>query len=327
MKVFKLNINQLWQHKHHPIVYLLRPLSYVFRLVVKIRRSLYACRPKQKWRVPIVIVGNISVGGNGKTPVVIGLANALLAKGLRPGIVSRGYGGKPIKTPRPVGHYSHYFEVGDEPLLIANNTTAPVVVCASRVAAVKYLLAHHDCDVVLSDDGLQHYALARDFEIALLGSQFALGNAYCLPAGPLREPLSRLKTVDWVMGDKKFPEVDYAVEIECVGLYHVKSDEVVSFEMLNHGRIFAFAGIAHPERFFNLLKQKSLVFTPCIYPDHYRFVKEDFDKVWDDMIVMTEKDATKCREFASNNMYYIKIKAKFVSAFVDEFFEKLSNWR
>lgn len=322
MQTLKQRVEQIWQNRG-PLSYLLLPLSWIFRCIIYIRRYLYTLSVGNEWPVPVVVVGNISVGGNGKTPCVIALANALIKKGLRPGIVSRGYGVKRIETPRLVVANHSYQMVGDEPLLIAEQTSCPVVVCANRPQAVSYLLSRHDCDVVISDDGLQHYALSRRLEIVMVGSKATIGNGFCLPAGPLREPFSRLKTVDWVLGDKALSCVQYEVKTNIVGLIHLKTGEINDLNILSHRAFYAYAGIAHPARFFTLLENTSIHFTRCIYPDHYAFSLDDFKGREDDFIVMTEKDAIKCREFATDNMYYLRIESELDNQFVEELYGRL----
>lgn len=324
MLTLKQRIEAIWAHRTFLSVCLL-PIAWVFRCVVAIRRRLYTLLPRKEWPVPIVVVGNLSVGGNGKTPCVIALAKALLSKGLRPGIVSRGYGVEPIKTPRLVVSHHRYQDVGDEPLLIAEHTACPVVVCASRCQAVSYLLQREDCDVVISDDGLQHYALKRHIEIVMIGSQAALGNRYCLPAGPLREPLSRLKTVDWILGDPSLSYVNYPVKTKYVDLIHLKTGASCDISVFNGEAVYAYAAIAHPERFFHLLRSASLKVTPCVYPDHHAFTEDDFSAHKQDKIVMTEKDAIKCRELATENMYYLKIESELDKQFVEAFLDHLAQ--
>jgi len=178
----------------------LLPLSYLFRGVAAGRKAYLQSRYQAKpFAVPVVVVGNIAVGGTGKTPLIIRLVHSLQAEGIRPGIVSRGYGGQPSKLPRKVAADSSAQEFGDEPVLIAREANCPVVVDSDRVAAVQYLIDEFDVDVVLSDDGLQHYRMHRDLEIAVLDARRGLGNGQCLPAGPLREAPGRLDDVDFIV--------------------------------------------------------------------------------------------------------------------------------
>lgn len=195
-----MNIDTLWYKKHF-LVYFLRPFSWAYRMVMALRRWLYRLGIKKTTRfsVPVVVIGNITVGGAGKTPLVIELADWLRRKGWRPGLVSRGYGGSATQLPYAVKADSDPRLVGDEAVLLASKTACPVVVCKDRVAAVAALLQDSDCNIVLSDDGLQHLALGRDIEIAVIDGERRLGNGFCLPAGPLREPEKRLKTVDFIV--------------------------------------------------------------------------------------------------------------------------------
>lgn len=322
LKSLSQQIESIW-YNNHTIAYALLPFSWLFRFVAYLRRSFYQCIPKPKHKVPVVIVGNISVGGNGKTPVVIALAHYLISKGMHPGIVSRGYGTKPIKIPRTVCSTQCVNEVGDEPLLISKNTQCAVVVCANRNKAVQHLLDNYTCDVILSDDGLQHYALDRDIEIALVGGSYALGNQLCLPAGPLREPMTRLSRSDWVLGDASLSFVDYSIDIQFEGIFHLQSGRKVNEDLLLNTHVHAFAGIAHPARFFKLLSKQGILFETHIYPDHHNFVKEDFLRLKEEKIVMTEKDAIKCRDFVTDNMYYVKISAKLPQEFLMKFHERI----
>lgn len=327
MRGLKETIESLWLKEKPSFLYcMLLPFSWVFRVIVILRRYIYTMLlPRKRFSVPIVIVGNISVGGNGKTPCVIALANILKEKGYRVGIVSRGYGVRPIKAPLKVVPQSPYEKVGDEPVLIAKRTSCPVVICASRVHAVEYLLKNADCDVVLSDDGLQHYALSRDIEIVLIGGRKSLGNGQCLPAGPLREPFTRLKSVDFVMGDNNIAGVEYPIRTREMGFYKVGSDEPVSLSSLKSKSLYAYAGIAHPYRFFDALEKRGLKFKPCVFADHHSFSEADLMVHKDDIIVMTEKDAIRCQAFSLNNLYYMKIESEMDARFLNDFLEQLTK--
>jgi tetraacyldisaccharide 4'-kinase len=196
-----MNLNNIWYQPSHPLSFLLWPFSWLFRGLLTLRQWLYRLRifPVVHFRVPVIVVGNITVGGTGKTPLVIRLVKELQQKGFYPGVVSRGYGVKAIRRPRWVKKTSDVGQVGDEPLLIAQHTDCPVVVCTDRVAAVRHLLNTHYCNVVVSDDGLQHYHMGRDIEIAVVDDERRFGNERFLPAGPLRESISRLLTVDCIV--------------------------------------------------------------------------------------------------------------------------------
>tara|TARA_R110002110_G_scaffold107320_2_gene268437 strand:- start:4870 stop:5874 length:1005 start_codon:yes stop_codon:yes gene_type:complete len=304
-------------------LWLLRPLELLYRLLTWLRRQAFRVGLCTVYRapVPVVVVGNITVGGTGKTPVVIALVEALQARGLRPGVVSRGYGAASGATfPHRVGATSRAEDCGDEPLLIYQRTGVPCVVAPDRPAAVRALLAAAPVDLVLCDDGLQHYALARDFEIALLDAQRLLGNGFCLPAGPLREPAARLRAVDWILyrgGNEPGTRVDYVTD----GL----------LPLLDHGRapppaqgaaVHAIAGIGQPGQFFASLEAMGYQVTGQGFADHHAFVADDFAGLGERPLIMTEKDAVKCRALAGqggvgDNLWYLKISARLPAALVN----------
>ena len=279
---------------------LLTPLAYIYRQMGRLRKRWHEQRARWQPPVPVIVVGNIAVGGTGKSPLVIALAQHLLAAGHRPGIVSRGYGGRSRHHPLEVTPGSDVQETGDEPLMIYRRTDVPVVIDPDRVAAAKHLLSRHDCDVVLSDDGLQHYALSRDIEIAVVDGALGLGNGKCLPAGPLREPPSRLDSVDLVVvnGTAKLP-VKYRtrpsinMQMKAVRLINLETDEVRSPESLVGENLHAVAGISNPERFFATLTDLGCMIVPHQFPDHHDYIATDvtFNDHWP--VVMTEKDAVK----------------------------------
>ncbi|PLW82191.1 tetraacyldisaccharide 4'-kinase [Kineobactrum sediminis] len=301
-------------------LWLLRPLELVFRVVVQLRRKAYRYGLATVYRppIPLVIVGNITVGGTGKTPVVIALVEALQARGLRPGVVSRGYGAAPgARFPHQVSDRSDADQCGDEPLLIHRRTGAPTVVDPDRSAAVSTLLASAEIDLVLSDDGLQHYALARDFEIVLMDALRGTGNGFCLPAGPLREPLGRLAEVDYVLlrgSDDPIQGVRYDVQ----GLRPVRENDAgEQAAPLPGSAIHAVAGIGQPGQFFSTLEEAGFVVGKHSFADHHRYTEQDFAAFADRPIIMTEKDAVKCRSMAHAQMWYLKISARLPEPLVD----------
>jgi tetraacyldisaccharide 4'-kinase len=299
---------------------LLRPLELLFRGLAFFRREAYGAGLFRSYRAdrPVVIVGNITVGGTGKTPVVIALVEALQSKGLRPGVVSRGYGARaPHDTfPHIVTAASTARQCGDEPLLIQRRTGAPVVVAPKRPAAVRALLKSAAVDIVLCDDGLQHYPLARDMEIVIVDAQQGLGNGYCLPAGPLREPSSRLASVDRVLyrnGDG----VD-AVRYQPVAWVNVDSGEQRELDSFS-GRegLVAVAGIGQPAQFFASLESMGMAARCKAFPDHHAFTASDFEPYAGATILMTEKDAVKCREIAGPDAWYLRVDALVPTSLVD----------
>lgn len=316
---------------------LLRPLSWLFRRIVIGRRHRYLrdVAAGNVWRppVPVIIVGNISVGGTGKTPVVIALLEELSALGYRPGVVTRGYGGKPGKLPLLVECATSAAECGDEPLLIRVRTGCPVAVDPDRPNAVRHLLAETDVDIVVSDDGLQHYQLYRDYELAVVDGRRGLGNGWCLPAGPLREPPGRLAEVDSVLlnGGTSLPEAPSA------SAFNLRPDVFVrvagggrrslaSFvdEFGRCGVVHAIAGIGNPTRFFASLSALGLSVVGHAFPDHHHYRVADIDVTDGGPIIMTEKDAVKCRAFADERHWYLAVDAQLPASFLEHLREALA---
>ncbi|MEZ5554729.1 tetraacyldisaccharide 4'-kinase [Haliea sp.] len=298
--------------------WLLRPLEAVYRAVAALRRLLYRLGVCKAYRapVPVVIVGNITLGGTGKTPVIVALVEALQARGLRPGVVSRGYGANGSGSfPHTVSATSSAADCGDEPLLIFQRTGAPCVVDPDRPAAVRSLLAQHPVDIVLCDDGLQHYALARDFEIAVLDAERGLGNGFCLPAGPLREPPSRLKTVDALLW-RGGTAVETGLTLDVDGVFALRPMPGQSPPGAG-ARVHAVAGIGQPQQFQATLTAMGYRVIAHNFPDHHRFSARDITVLDDAPVIMTEKDAVKCRAFAGVNHWYLKISARLPETVVD----------
>lgn len=298
---------------------LLMPLSWVFGVVVIARKWLYKTNWLKSVRLsaPVIIVGNINVGGTGKTPLVIWLTEQMQSAGYKPGIISRGYGGNAQQVTEVLAS-SNPFEVGDEPVLIAMRTSCPVFVSANRVEAGRALLAAHpECNVIISDDGLQHYRLQRDIEIIVYDSVKGFGNGALLPAGPLRESKNRLKTVDAVVSNgsvvnNELPLTVKPIEmqLESTDFYNALNNRIKSDAQAFVGqKVLAIAGIGNPMRFFNQLRRIGLGFQSQSYSDHHAFTAEDFKGVEADVIVMTEKDAVKCRSFASSNFWVLPVNA------------------
>lgn len=300
-------------------LWLLRPFEFLFRSIAALRRSLYRSGVLRVYRPgkPLVVVGNITVGGTGKTPVVIALVEALQAAGLRPGVVSRGYGATAKDFPHMVSTGSTAADCGDEPLLIYQRTGCPCVVSPSRPDAVKALLAASPVDIVLSDDGLQHYALGRDMEIAVLDAGAGLGNGFCLPAGPLREPPARLEGVDAVLyRNGADPATAFRYRMEY--LVNVASAERRPAEPSALGeQIYAVAGIGRPEQFFKTLTDAGFDIEPRVFPDHHAYCLRDFAELLDRPVIMTEKDAVKCTSLAGDNAWYLRIDATLPDALVE----------
>lgn len=290
---------------------LLLPLSWIFRVVVALRYFLYRCGIKKivRFPVPIIVIGNITVGGTGKTPLVIWLADFLKSRGYTPGIVSRGIGGKQQRTPYFVEKNSDPALVGDEALLIARNTDCPLVICIDRAAAVEELLKKTACDIVISDDGLQHYRLGRDIEIALIDGARGLGNRQLLPAGPLREAPSRLNRVDFIVRQGKASYGEYAMQLHGDTLVSLRDQNSIPFEKWRGKTVHAVAGIGNPERFFSSLRAAGFNCIPHAFPDHHHYQAGDFSFHDALPIVMTEKDAVKCELFCDERFWFVPVKA------------------
>ena len=297
---------------------LLIPISWLFGAVIYLRKHLYGTGLLKSFCLdaPVIVVGNINVGGTGKTPLVIWLAEQLKQAGYHPGIISRGYGAD-IRQPMQVFPASSPFEAGDEAVLIAMRTACPVFVSANRVeAGVSLLKTYPECDVVISDDGLQHYQLQRDFEIAVYDSAKGFGNGFLLPAGPLRESQARLQTVDAVVCNGQVESDNFtkihpvAMQLEPAAFYNlVDNYKRLSPQDLSGQAVLAIAGIGNPQRFFDQLNKMGLAFESRAYPDHYAFQALDFEYVNSDIILMTEKDAVKCRAFARSNFWVLPVSA------------------
>jgi tetraacyldisaccharide 4'-kinase len=302
------------------------PASMVFGAAAALRRTLYrrGMLRSERLPVPVVVVGNIAVGGSGKTPLVAALARALRERGFRPGIVSRGYGrARNDGAPLCVAADDDPGKVGDEPLLLAR-TGVPVVVARDRVAAARELLARHpECDVIVADDGLQHYRLARSVEIAVVDATRALSNRWLLPAGPLREPVSRLDAVDAVVALVEPGETSSkpagAFAMTLVGEVFVRVDDpritAPASAFLGPG-VHALAGIGHPDRFFRGLASMGITAHTHPFPDHHRFTPGDLDIADARAILMTEKDAVKCEAFAGERCWYLPVTARIDAALV-----------
>ena len=291
----------------NPIAWLLLPLTALFCLLVASRRLLYRWRllDSHAVAVPVIVIGNIAVGGTGKTPFLIELAKRLRARGLHPAIVSRGYGSG-IEGPHLVAVDDTAEQIGDEPRLIADKTGCPLVIARQRSLAARLLAERRDVDLVLSDDGLQHYAMQRDLEIAVVDAGWQHGNGFCLPSGPLREPVSRLKTVNHVIykqpGDPSLPGFRLQ-PAQCRNLVSGETRELAGFSDTG---VHAVAGIGQPTGFFSSLEEAGLRITAHPFGDHHAYTETDLAFSGTDPILMTEKDAVKCRLFATDRMWVLE---------------------
>lgn len=290
----------------------LMPFGFLFSDAVKFRRFLYRLKilKTHTLPVPVIVVGNITVGGTGKTPLIIWLAGFLMDSGFKPGIISRGYGGQAESWPQSVSAVSDAKQVGDEALLIARQTGCPMAVGPLRVDSANLLLKQSDCDVILSDDGLQHYALNRDIEIAVIDGERRFGNGYCLPAGPLREPIERLERVDFIIvNGEKYEDREFSMLLVGDQVVNLVTGEQKSLQEFNGVECHALAGIGNPDRFFKLLEMAGLTCMTHSFPDHYQFQRHDIEFADNRPVLMTEKDAVKCTAFAGKQHWYLPVNA------------------
>ena len=306
-------MDNLWYGNKKSLQWILRPFSWFYKLTSQLRRCYLSRFCQITCPVPLIVVGNISVGGVGKTPLVIELAQKIQEKGLRVGVVSRGYGSTIKRFPYEVQLLDLASRVGDEPLLIAQKTGCPVVIAPQRNAAIAYLLEHHQSQIIISDDGLQHYKMGRAIEIAVIDGTRGLGNGLCLPAGPLREPVARLKQVDMVVVNEGVWENAHPMKLMPGAVMKLATMEPINCDLLA-GNIVAVAAIGNPQRFYSTLSQLGIKFTPHSYPDHYQF-KPDELNFGESAVIMTEKDAVKCRAFSTDKMYFLPVKATLNDAF------------
>ena len=333
---FESNIQQHWYGAPGWLRVLL-PLEIIYCFITSLRRFCFRVGivRSEKISVPVIVVGNITVGGTGKTPVVVALCSALKQAGYNPGIVSRGYGAEPPHIPFAVTAQSHAAESGDEPLLLALSTDCPVVIAPDRVAAARFLLSQYDCDVIISDDGLQHYRLHRDFEIAVVDGARGLGNGHCLPVGPLRESASRLDTVDAVLVNTartsrdQLREPHYAFRLLPRAFVSLRDGREVSPEQWSQPRVHAVAGIGNPGRFFNTLRELGLDLIEHPFPDHHEFIADDLKFGNALPVVMTEKDAVKCVGLNSTapEFWYLSVDATLPDSLIDGIVGKIAAFK
>ena len=311
---------------------LLAPLSWLFSLMSAVRRKiLQRLYQGRRFSVPVAVVGNISVGGSGKTPLIIALVNALNKRGYTAGVVSRGYGGAANAYPLLVTSQTPVDQSGDEPLLIARLCGCPVVVDPDRVRAVEFLLHETCCDIVLSDDGLQHYRLHRDIEIAVVDAARGLGNGRMLPSGPLRESPSRLSQVDFVVlngsGADIGAELDlvgaHHVELQALGLRHIASNVLTPVDMWKGGKkAHAVCGIGHPDRFAQTLTTLGFEVILSSVNDHLHLSSDDLTFGDDLPVIITSKDAVKYSGVIPENLWVLEVEMSISDDFVDSLTEQ-----
>lgn len=308
--------------------WLLLPFTLLYQFIIALRKVYLIHFNQKKFPVPIIIVGNICMGGVGKTPLVIALVHHFQQKGWSVGVVSRGYKARVGTFPHEVTLEDTAIQVGDEPLLIKKTCGCPVFIAPKRTDAVTHLLEKYPTQLIISDDGLQHYALGRSIEIVVIDGIKKLGNRFCLPAGPLREPVNRLKTTDLLVinsGDASHLEDEIKPEKQFIGLpvynmnlqttaiIHLKSGKQISQAGLPPV-LAAVAGIGQPQRFFNTLETLGILFKPYAFTDHHAFTLQDFNFP-EQAVIMTEKDAVKCKVFAQDQWYFVRVNAILDEAF------------
>jgi tetraacyldisaccharide 4'-kinase len=299
------------------LLWLLLPVELLFRLVVTLRYFFYRIGLLKSWRapVPVIVIGNINIGGTGKTPVTIALCAALFQAGYKPGVISRGYRARPPTFPHFVLPNDSAERCGDEPLLIARRTACPVVIAPKRADAARALLQRHACDVLICDDGLQHYAMQRDIECVVVDGARGFGNRHCLPLGPLREPLQRLRDIDAMLinginrDDKTRSR--YGFNLEPSAFVNLCSGETLAplAWCRRYPIAHAVAGIGNPARFFATLADLGCTAIEHAFADHHDFAAEDLHFGDALPIVMTEKDAVKCAAFAATEQWYLRVDA------------------
>lgn len=300
--------DSIW-YRGNPLRWVLWPLGYAFRLAVLARAALYrwGVLSRTTLTVPVVIVGNLSVGGTGKTPCVIWLVRQLRTRGYRPGVICRGYGGEGTSWPQDVDADSDPAIVGDEAVLLARRAACPVVAGPDRVAAGQRLISRHGVDIILSDDGLQHYRLARDAEIVVVDGGRGLGNGFCLPAGPLREPEERLRNVDAIVvngGDWGHSGV-FRARMTPTGVRQTKTGVTKKLADFKGQRVHAVAGIGNPQQFFEMLEDHDILVEPHPLPDHAVIGAADLRFAEPGIVMITEKDEVKCRSVAHDDVWCV----------------------
>ncbi|WP_290699340.1 tetraacyldisaccharide 4'-kinase [Amphritea sp.] len=324
-----MGLEQAW-YRGSRWLKLLRPLESLFCILARRRRQEYQQGKRPSWTapVPVVVVGNISVGGTGKSPLVIWLVEQLRQQGYKPGVISRGYRATPPTTPYFVTAASSSAEAGDEPLMIVRRTGVPLVISADRVAAAKLLLEQTSCDLIISDDGMQHYALNRSIEIAVIDGARGFGNGRCLPEGPLREPVERLEEVDLIVVNGGSPgnllknsllHKAFPMMLQPGDLVRLTDDQRVAVDQWSLSRqVNAVAAIGNPKRFTETLS--ALGFTSKLYsfPDHHTYTERDFSFHQERPLIMTEKDAVKCDHIALTDAWYLQVNADLDNDFITQ---------
>ncbi len=316
-------VTRAWQHKS-PLLMLLWPLSLLYRCVIAARGLAYQCGWLQSYKadVPVVVVGNITVGGTGKSPLVAALVKQFQSQGMQPGVVSRGYGAQTRHVqPWQVSAGDDASQVGDEPAMLAGQVSCPIVVCTDRMLAIA-TLQEQGCDVVIADDGMQHYRMQRDVEICVVDGKRWWGNGFLLPVGPMREPLQRLQKVDCLVVNGSNGATPPQGSLDGVSVFNMtlQSQDLIPLNQSASravvrppeppARVHGVAGIGHPQRFFDTLTQLGYEVIPHAKADHHCFKETDFAFREALPVVMTAKDAVKCRNLYLENAWVLPVEAE-----------------
>ena len=311
-------IEKVW-YGNHFLAWILLPASWLYALFMLLRRAAYAAGiiAVQKVSVPVIVVGNLTVGGTGKTPLIIWLAEFLKNRDYQPGIVSRGYGGTAKQWPQQVRPDTDPKIVGDEPVIISRRTNCPVAIAPNRYIAARELIKHTGCDIILCDDGLQHLELDRDLEIVVIDAERQFGNNRCLPSGPLREPVSRLKSVDMIVSNGREGKNQYLMEYVPLPLKSLNPAlrEQRMLDTFSGMTVHAVAGIGNPDNFFSILRNSGINIIKHVFPDHYYYQLGELTFADDLPVVMTEKDAVKCETFDIPDAWYLPVQVKMSNIF------------
>ena len=338
MKCLKILINCWYRKNLNLFFWILYPIELVYLFIIFFRKKLYEYKifKTYKFNVPIIVIGNITVGGTGKTPLVIYIANYLKSQGFKPAIVTRGYKSKCKIVSYVVTKNSDPDVFGDEPILIANNTDSPVIIGKNRVASIQFLLKNFDINIIICDDGLQHYKLARDLEIVMIDGERFFGNGHCLPIGPLREPINKLNTVDLIVLNNNMVDArnneqseqllnnninnailnnqknKYISNLVPEKIYNLTNPSIVKTPADFGGMsVHAVSGIGNNQRFFNLLQALGIKIINHEFLDHHKYQEKDLCFNDGLPVIMTEKDAVKCIKFAKDNFWCLSVKVKF----------------
>lgn len=331
-------ITRIWyQRKRHILAWMLEPFSYLFISIAR-KRRLRDQKCAYHSALPVIVVGNIAVGGTGKTPVVQSLCRYLQDNGYTPAVISRGYGGQPPFYPLMLDPSTLSTVCGDEPYMLYHSLQGKVPVVVSPIRSASLQMIERDLpqvNVVIADDGLQHYKMARDFEIVVVDGQRQFGNQLCLPAGPLREPIKRIDEVDAVIiNGEGLLAIDsnvaiYTMKLEPQCFVRISDGLECSITEFQGKPLHAIAGIGNPQRFFDLLEQLDCqLLSVKALVDHHHFSAKDFSEYADaGVIVMTEKDASKCQNFNLNNAWYLRVRAEIDSRFYEQVLARLDNFK